>query len=415
MNAIEVNGVWKKFRKGEKLNSLRDFIPHFVKGKLSWNNRQKDMLGIQEFWALKDLNFEVKKGEVLGIIGPNGAGKSTILKLLFKLMQPNKGHIAIRGKISGLIEITAGFHSELTGRENVYLNGTILGMKKKEIDSKFEQIVEFSGVREFIDTPVKRYSSGMFARLGFSVVAHMNPEILLVDEVLAVGDMAFQAKCSQKMRELLNSGATIVLVSHNLSLVQNLCKRTILLDKGKVLREGKPGEVIPYYQQTIQKQQVDDLKKGISTREYHLQVTEDTLINIENVLFYDENHNYQDKFLINKSFFADVIYEAKKKIENPVFVFEIIRPDGILCCYSNTKDSNLVLDCIEGKGKIQIQLDEVNLIPGVYLFKIAVWDKEMVNTYVFRKEDVFRIESPSSRIHYGVFIPKIKWSIDVKV
>ena len=197
MNSVEFYNVWKKFRKGEKFNSLRDAIPALF-SRLT-DAHADEPLKEKEFWALCDVSFAVGKGEVVGVMGPNGAGKSTILKLLSKIMYPTKGEMKVNGRLSALIEVTAGFHPELTGRENVYLNGTILGMRKREIDRKFDQIVEFSGISEFIDTPVKRYSSGMYSRLGFSVAANMNPDILLVDEVLSVGDMAFQAKCSQKM------------------------------------------------------------------------------------------------------------------------------------------------------------------------------------------------------------------------
>lgn len=251
MNVIEFQNVWKKFRRGEKVNSLREALPLFF-GNMVKNNGQQ--LRTDEFWALQNVSFEVKKGDILGIIGPNGAGKSTILKLLSRIMVPNKGAMNIKGRLSALIEITAGFHPDLTGRENLYLNGAILGMNKKEIDKKFDKIIDFSGLNEFIDTPVKRYSSGMAARLGFSVAAHMDPDILLVDEVLSVGDMDFQAKSAQKMRELLNSGATIVFISHNLPLVQNLCRRLILLEKGMILKDGKPEEIIPYYEALVNKQ-----------------------------------------------------------------------------------------------------------------------------------------------------------------
>src|SRR3989338_5611288 len=236
MNVIEFENVWKKFKKGEKFNSLRDSIPAFFKSLAG--NKSDDILAEKEFWAVKGVSFNVKKADVIGIMGPNGAGKSTILKLLSRIIIPNKGAMRINGRLSALIEVTAGFHPELTGRENIYLNGTILGMKKREIDQKFDEIVEFSGISEFIDTPVKRYSSGMYSRLGFSVAAHVNPDVLLVDEVLSVGDIAFRAKCAQKMRELLKSGATIVLVSHQLSLIQNLCKRVILLDQGEIIMDG---------------------------------------------------------------------------------------------------------------------------------------------------------------------------------
>src|SRR3989338_1868091 len=197
MYSVEFNNVWKKFNKGEKVYALRDLIPQMTKRMFTPN---KDALKQEEFWAVKDVSFKIKKGEVLGIIGPNGAGKSTILKLLSQIMKPTKGEFVAHGRLSALIEVTAGFHPDFTGRENIYFNAAILGMKKKDIDAKFDQIVDFSGIEEFIDTPVKRNSSGMTARLGFAIAAHVDPEILLVDEVLSVGDKTFQSKCTQKMR-----------------------------------------------------------------------------------------------------------------------------------------------------------------------------------------------------------------------
>ena len=257
---LEFNHVWKKFKKGEKINSLRDAIPHlFTRGD------KNIALQTQEFWAVKDISFNIEKGEVVGIMGANGAGKSTVLKLLSRIIVPNKGSMKVNGRLSALIEVTAGFHPELTGRENVYLNATILGMRKKEIDDKFDEIVEFSGVKEFIDTPVKRYSSGMYSRLGFSVAAHMNPDILLVDEVLSVGDISFQAKCAQKIRELLSSGTTIVLVSHQLDMIQSLCKRVILLQNGEVIKDGPTDLVIPHYQNIIYEKKEDDLRAKMKT------------------------------------------------------------------------------------------------------------------------------------------------------
>jgi len=198
-------------------------------------------------WALKDVSFEVKTGEVLGIIGENGAGKSTLLKILCGITDPTSGFAEIRGRISSLLEVGTGFHQDLTGRENVYLNATILGMKKVEVDRKFDEIVEFSGVEKFIDTPVKRYSSGMSVRLAFSVAAHLEPEILLIDEVLAVGDAAFQKKCLKKMEDVGQKGRTVLFVSHNMSAITRLCERTILLDKGFVVKDGPSQQVVRSY------------------------------------------------------------------------------------------------------------------------------------------------------------------------
>jgi lipopolysaccharide transport system ATP-binding protein len=237
--------VSKKFRRGEIYDSLRDLIPAMV-GNIG-RRRPKDVLRDKEFWALDDVSFEVRRGEAFGIVGSNGAGKSTILKLLSGIMKPTRGSISVRGRLSALIEVGAGFHPDLTGRENIYLNGTILGMTKDEIRRKFDDIVEFGGLRDFIDTPVKRYSSGMYARLGFSVAAHVEPDLLIVDEVLSVGDYLFQQKCIDRMTSILKGGTTVLFVSHNLHAVSELCQRSMLLEKGKMLAVGPTDEVIRQY------------------------------------------------------------------------------------------------------------------------------------------------------------------------
>jgi lipopolysaccharide transport system ATP-binding protein len=241
--AIRASGLHKKFRKGEMYDSLRDLVPALVRRSV----RGSDVLGEREFWALRDVSFEVKKGEAFGVIGHNGAGKSTLLKHLCGIMEPTLGTLEVRGRLSALIEVGAGFHEDLTGRENVYLNGTILGMSREEIRRKFDAIVDFSGLGDFIDTPVKRYSSGMYARLGFAVAAHVEPDVLVVDEVLSVGDYVFQRKGVEKMRAVLGGGTTVVFVSHNLHAVANLCQRAMLMEHGRVVAVGAASEVIREY------------------------------------------------------------------------------------------------------------------------------------------------------------------------
>jgi lipopolysaccharide transport system ATP-binding protein len=243
--ALSVDQVYKKFRRGELYDSLRDLVPGVARRLL--RGPAPGELAEREFWALQDVSFQVRRGEAFGVIGANGAGKSTILKLLSGIMKPTRGTLAIRGRVSALIEVSAGFHPDLTGRENVYLNGTILGMTRREIARKFDEIVAFSGLEEFIDTPVKRYSSGMFARLGFSVAAHVDPDVLIVDEVLSVGDFVFQQKCVERMNQVIHSGATVVFVSHNLRAVGELCGRAVLLDRGRVIATGPSEEVIRTY------------------------------------------------------------------------------------------------------------------------------------------------------------------------
>ena len=243
---IQVDHVWKKFRKGELHDSLRELIPAIAKRMIGRGPRRED-LEDREFWALKDVSFEVKRGESMGIIGPNGAGKSTMLKLLSRIIKPNLGTYRVEGRVSALIEVGAGFHQDLTGRENIYLNGTILGMSRKDIRAKEEQIIDFAGVEEFIETPVKRYSSGMKARLGFSVAAHMEPDVLLVDEVLSVGDVKFRQKCMQHMHALLASDVTVIFISHMLDQVRSLCPTTLVLDHGQTIFHGPTNEAIKAY------------------------------------------------------------------------------------------------------------------------------------------------------------------------
>jgi len=239
--------VSKRFRKGELHDSLRDLVPDLFRRLV--RPRAADSLLQQEFWALRDVSFEVQRGEAFGIVGANGAGKSTILKILSGIMRPTLGTMKVKGRLSALIEVGAGFHPDLTGRENVFLNGTILGMSREEIRRKFDEIVEFSGLADFIDTPVKRYSSGMHARLGFSVAAHVDPDVLIVDEVLSVGDYVFQRRCQERMRTILASGATIIFVSHNLHAVVELCSRGLLLERGRVVATGSAEEVVRAYLQ----------------------------------------------------------------------------------------------------------------------------------------------------------------------
>jgi ABC-type polysaccharide/polyol phosphate transport system ATPase subunit len=245
--AVRMDHVYKKFRRGEVYDSLRDLIPA-VAGKM-FRQTELNENDRREFWALQDLCFEVRHGEAFGLIGHNGAGKSTALKILSRIMRPTKGELLVNGRLSALIEVTAGFHPDLTGRENIFLHGAILGMSRREIQSKLDQIIDFSGIEEFIDTPVKRYSTGMFARLGFSVAAHVEPEVLIVDEVLSVGDYLFQAKCVERMKQIIRGGTTVLFVSHNLKNIAEFCHRCLMLEKGQTIAIGPPHEVVAKYLQ----------------------------------------------------------------------------------------------------------------------------------------------------------------------
>lgn len=253
--AVSVKGVSKRYRIGLEEKRHETFaaqLGNMVMAPLRNLTRLRSLSKFSKedesvFWALRDINFEVQEGEVLGIIGHNGAGKSTLLKILSRITEPTEGEITIHGRVSSLLEVGTGFHPDLTGRDNIYMNGTILGMKKKEIDSKLDEIIDFSGVAKYIDTPVKRYSSGMKVRLAFSVAAHLEPEILIIDEVLAVGDAEFQAKCLGKMRDVSNSGRTVLFVSHNMTAVISLCSNALLLNNGRLMSQGETSKIIPEY------------------------------------------------------------------------------------------------------------------------------------------------------------------------
>ncbi|WP_084438859.1 ABC transporter ATP-binding protein [Algoriphagus mannitolivorans] len=253
---ISVENISKRYRLGKKEKQSETFVGQLSHMFMAPFDNLKRLQGLNQFgveddsvfWALKDISFEVKDGEVLGIIGRNGAGKSTLLKILSQITEPTSGRIEIQGRVASLLEVGTGFHPELSGRENIYMNGTILGMTRKEIDSRFDEIIDFSGVEKFIDTPVKFYSSGMKVRLGFSVAAHLDPEILIIDEVLAVGDYEFQKKCLGKMEDVSKKqGRTVLFVSHQMDAIRNLCPNSILLDKGRIIFQGETNEVIGNY------------------------------------------------------------------------------------------------------------------------------------------------------------------------
>jgi len=266
---LRVSGLGKKYRLGQNLDAgrglrhvLNDFLGAFFRRSNSGEEKSRSPAGgaSDDFWALRDVSFELKRGETLGIIGRNGAGKSTLLKILSRITEPTEGEVEITGRVASLLEVGTGFHPELTGRENIFLNGAILGMTRVEIKSKFDEIVAFAEIEKFIDTPVKRYSSGMYVRLAFAVAAHLEPEILIVDEVLAVGDTAFQKKCIGKMGDVSRSGRTILFVSHNMAVVQMLCSRALLLQSGRFAFDGPAATTVAAYLNALEQAQKIDLK-----------------------------------------------------------------------------------------------------------------------------------------------------------
>src|ERR1044072_4770932 len=318
-----------------------------------------------DFWAVRNMSFAVERGEALGIIGHNGAGKSTILKLLSSITAPTSGEIVVDGRLAALIEIGSGFHPELTGRENVYLNGVLLGMRRREITAKLKSIVEFAGVEQFIDTPVKHYSSGMYLRLGFSIAAHLDPEILLLDEVLAVGDAAFQAKCLDRVTELRRAGTTIVFISHNLQAVSRLCERTLLLSKGEVLMDGPTNDVIAEYERIL-------FHLTPSTPHGNPIITKPQDAEVVSLAFYDSSNRQTNTVRTGDSLRAVVRYNVTKPIEDAVievyFYSIFVNMDAPL----STSTGGQPLRLSAGSGAIEFICPEVALEAATFNVDVGI-------------------------------------------
>ena len=327
--------------------------PSIFEHWLRWRERQND------FWALRNVSFSVKRGEALGIIGHNGAGKSTILKLLTNITAPTTGEISICGRLSALLEIGSGFHQDLTGRENAYLSGVTFGMSRNEISEKLSAILEFSGVGDFIDVPVKRYSSGMYLRLGFSIAAHLNPDILLLDEVLAVGDVAFQSKCLNRIQELRRAGRTIIFVSHDLAAVERLCDRTLLLSKGEIVYQGNPRDVTLEYQ-----------RRTLLASEPPAHVREASrMIEFTHFSYRSAVDEADRSVRTGEAMVVEIGYIAHETAPGVVFNVYIYWPSGYLCTQLTTGDQG---DTIEkGAGRVTFSCPIVNLRPGLFLVDIA--------------------------------------------
>lgn len=330
----------------------------------TWVSKLASLTRKEDFWALKDVSFDVRRGQALGIIGHNGAGKSTILKLLSRITTPSVGEIMINGRLSALIEVGSGFHPELTGRENIYLNGSILGMMRREITEKLDSIVEFAELRQFIDTPVKRYSSGMYVRLGFSIAAHLNPDILLLDEVLAVGDASFQQKCIERITELKNGGKTIVFISHDLRAVQQLCDRVILLKKGQIEADGDPEETIAFYQSVSQQLGAHAAGRLGQEPSHEAEVT--------SLTFYDDVGNECLSFETGKPMKAVLNYRVNKPLTDVIFEVQFHSQENELCTFFSSETVPEQIDLEPGEGTMVFDCSAVGLGPGVYFVDTGI-------------------------------------------
>jgi len=372
---IEVKNISKKYeinhQKGGYV-ALRDVLTNIFKNPFSFlKYKTKEIVGLEkkeEFWALKDLNFEVMKGEIIGIIGRNGAGKSTLLKILSQITPPTTGEIKIHGRVGSLLEVGTGFHPELTGRENIFLNGAILGMKNEEIIKKFDDIVKFAGVEKFLDTPVKYYSSGMYVRLAFSVAAHMETDILIIDEVLAVGDAEFQKKCLGKMEDITkNKERTILFVSHNTEMVKQLCKKSILLSKGEIKMIGETNDVLEFYSNNkdiVQNHIQDTTPLNQVANKNGMRLTGIKILNQENHSIFQSG----DKLKIELGYESDLTKNISS-VRTVITVTSKNSEQVVLRLDSDTLNEN-ILEKIPVKGKIICETEDINLIEGTYLVDV---------------------------------------------
>ena len=373
---IEVHNLSKKYRishqkEGMAYDTLRDELVNTFKKPLYWLTGKRE--NQEDIWALKNVSFSVEPGEILGIIGPNGAGKSTLLKILTRITPPSEGRAVIRGRVGSLLEVGTGFHPELTGRENIYLNGAILGMRKKEIDEKFDEIVEFAGIEKFLDTPAKRYSSGMYVRLAFSVAAHLESDILLVDEVLSVGDASFQKKSLGKMQEVTKKGKrTIFFVSHNMGAVRNLCETTILLDKGGIAKVGKTEEVVNYYlnNKEIRSPSVIEYQENKAKR-----------MQIRKIKILDENNKPGTELDPGRPFNVDIEYDANDPLENMSISLHVFSIDGSWVLVSVESETNK-----EDYQKLYCQKRE----KGRYIARVK-FPKNLFNAGVYRLKFIINL------------------------
>ncbi|GAA5036470.1 ABC transporter ATP-binding protein [Marivirga lumbricoides] len=395
--AIKVEGLGKQYIIGhKKQGDLRYALGDKIKGLFKPDASEKEI-----FWALKDINFEIKHGEAVGIIGRNGAGKSTLLKILSRITEPSTGRFTINGRVSSLLEVGTGFHMELTGRENIYLNGTILGMKRAEIRQKFDEIVDFSGVEKFLDTPVKHYSSGMKVRLAFSVAAHLEPEILIVDEVLAVGDAEFQKKCLGKMDQVSkNEGRTVVFVSHNMGAVQNLCSRGILIKEGKLKLDDRIETVINEYK----RYSFSDLngKKYISDSQIRegrgiakIQSIE-IIENGENVEFFTIGSNAVFRLKIENN-----SQESLKNVEIAVGVDDSLNNRII---HLSNYFSNHPIELIPGKNTIDINIQNLPLMEGRYSLTFFMTTKDILEDWL---KDIFTFDVETGDFYHNGRLPRL--------
>lgn len=369
-----------------------------LKGALLRRGRAR----FDEFWALRDVSIEIVPGQTFGLIGENGSGKSTLLKCIARILRPDAGSIKTTGKVAALLELGSGFHPELSGRENVYLNGSILGLSKKEIGSKFDAIVDFAGVDQFIDQPVKNYSSGMYVRLGFSIAINVDPDILLVDEILAVGDAAFQEKCMEKFLDFRRQGKTVVVVSHSMGTMRTFCNEAARLDHGKLVAIGRADHVVDDYIDEGHAERDVTMQGGTRWGSGEVQLTD--------VAMLDGEGKPTTRVRTGDPLTIRLRFNARERIERPVFGLAIETTDGVWAWGHNTRDAEYVPEAIEGPGTLDYHIPALLLQQGTFDLHAGITDYSMAHTYDFLRACYrFDVDHGTPRESGGIFCMNGSW------
>ncbi|MBP8950421.1 MAG: ABC transporter ATP-binding protein, partial [Candidatus Promineofilum sp.] len=362
----------------------------------------------QDLWAVRDVSFEIEPGRCVGIIGRNGSGKSSLLKLIARIIQPTEGQIEVRGRVSALLELGAGFHQDLTGRENIYLNASVLGLNREQTEGLFDEIVAFSELGRFIDMPVKHYSSGMYMRLGFSVAIHVRPDILIVDEILAVGDQTFQAKCMDRIMEMKRAGVTILFISHDLSTIGNLCSDVIWLDRGRVRQVGPAEQVLAQYRDHLFQRVGEQLNLENDAGGFRRWGSR--LIEITGVRLLDDDGRETTIFHTGDSLRVEIAYVAHEPVSEPEFGLALYRHDGLHIAGPNTRVGGLAMGVVEGSGVVCYAIEQLPFLPGRYQLSAAIHDSARPHAYDFHEEGyAFRIVEGGTREKEGLLALSASW------
>lgn len=372
--------------------------------------RRRGRRARHELWALRDVSFEVQSGQSIGFIGRNGSGKSTLLKLASRIIRPTSGVVTVNGRISALLELGAGFHPDLTGRENIFLNGSVLGLSRREVEARFNAIVDFSELATFIDMPVKHYSSGMYMRLGFSVAVHCDPDVLLVDEILAVGDQAFQEKCLDRIYDLKHRGVTVVMVSHQLPTLQGLCTDLIWMEHGGVREIGLADTIIGHYLEHMR--QIAQPGAISGAQAFNRWGTGD--IEITGVRFLDARGELQDKFRTGEALTIEIAFVAHRPILNPEFGLAIYRDDGVHINGPNNRLAGREMGLVSGCGVVRYIVPHLPLLPAAYIVTAAIHDSRQSLAYDFHERAYhFRVVAGGVREQYGLLALPAAWEWEV--